>query len=99
MVLPLGDLERTRITPFVTYALIAINVVVFLVQETRAIGSPWPTPARPGRSRTTQDIEEPIVKAPAVVRVQDPRIRRPDHRGRTARPAPSRTPPRPSRSG
>jgi membrane associated rhomboid family serine protease len=32
MVLPLGDVERTRIVPVVTYALIAINIVVFLVQ-------------------------------------------------------------------
>ena len=33
MVLPLGDLQRTRIVPDVTYALIAINVAVFLVQQ------------------------------------------------------------------
>ena len=32
MVLPLGDLTRTRITPVVTYALIAINILVYLVQ-------------------------------------------------------------------
>ena len=32
MVLPLGDLQRTRIVPYVTYALIAINVAVFLLQ-------------------------------------------------------------------
>ena len=32
MVLPLGDLEKTRIVPFVTYALIALNVVMYLVQ-------------------------------------------------------------------
>ena len=30
---PLGDLHRTQIVPYVTYALIAINVVVFLVQQ------------------------------------------------------------------
>ncbi len=33
MVLPLGDLQRTRITPFVTYSLIAINVFIFLVEQ------------------------------------------------------------------
>jgi len=35
MVLPLGDNERTFITPWVTYALIAINVIVFLIQLDR----------------------------------------------------------------
>ena len=33
MVLPLGDLQRTRIVPYVTYALIAINVGVFLLEQ------------------------------------------------------------------
>ena len=32
MVLPLGDLDKTRIVPFVTYGLIALNVVMYLVQ-------------------------------------------------------------------
>lgn len=32
MVLPLGDLERTRITPYATYVLIALNALVYLVQ-------------------------------------------------------------------
>ena len=35
MVLPLGDLQRTRIVPVVTYFLIALNVTVFLVQQER----------------------------------------------------------------
>ena len=35
MVLPLGDLEKTRIVPIVTYALIALNVVMYLVQRER----------------------------------------------------------------
>jgi membrane associated rhomboid family serine protease len=33
MVLPLGDLEKTRIVPLATYALIALNVVMFLIQQ------------------------------------------------------------------
>jgi membrane associated rhomboid family serine protease len=33
MVLPLGDLEKTRIVPVVTYVLIALNVVMFVVQR------------------------------------------------------------------
>jgi membrane associated rhomboid family serine protease len=32
MVLPLGDLEKTRIVPVATYVLIALNVLVFLFQ-------------------------------------------------------------------
>ncbi len=32
MVLPLGDAERTRIVPVVTYTLIALNVLLYLVQ-------------------------------------------------------------------
>jgi membrane associated rhomboid family serine protease len=35
MVIPLGELRRTRIVPVVTYLLIAINVTVFLVQQER----------------------------------------------------------------
>jgi membrane associated rhomboid family serine protease len=35
MVLPLGDETATRITPVVTYALIAANVLMFLVQMSR----------------------------------------------------------------
>jgi membrane associated rhomboid family serine protease len=69
MVIPLGDLERTRITPVVTYALIAINVVVFLLQESRGdhliayACTPW-------EITHNDDIEQPI---PRTVRVQDPR--------------------------
>jgi membrane associated rhomboid family serine protease len=35
MVLPLGDLEKTRIVPFATYVLIALNVVMYCVQSDR----------------------------------------------------------------
>ena len=35
MVLPLGDLEKTRIVPLATYSLIALNVVIFLIQLDR----------------------------------------------------------------
>lgn len=69
MVLPLGDLERTRITPYVTYALITINVMMFLVQESRpdhlmALAcTPW-------EITHNQDIDEPV---PIISQVQDPR--------------------------
>jgi membrane associated rhomboid family serine protease len=36
--MPLGDLNPTRRTPFLTYILIAINVVVFLIQLTYSPG-------------------------------------------------------------
>ena len=35
MVFPLGDLEKTRIVPIATYALIALNVVMFIFQQDR----------------------------------------------------------------
>ena len=35
MVLPLGDIEKTRITPFATYVLIALNIVMYAVQRDR----------------------------------------------------------------
>ncbi|MFO0907269.1 MAG: rhomboid family intramembrane serine protease [Isosphaeraceae bacterium] len=35
MVLPLGDLEKTRIVPIATYVLIALNVVLYLVELDR----------------------------------------------------------------
>jgi membrane associated rhomboid family serine protease len=35
MVLPLGDLQPTRIVPIVTYILIALNATVFLIQQER----------------------------------------------------------------
>ena len=54
MVLPLGDLHRTRITPVVTYALITINVLVYLVQVQQGDSSPWRSHARPGKSPTTR---------------------------------------------
>ena len=73
MVLPLGDLHRTRITPVVTYALIAINVVVYLVQVDRGEQFTMALACTPWEITHNEDIDEPIVKAPAVVRVQDPR--------------------------
>ena len=33
MVLPLGDVERTRIVPLATYLLIALNVAIFVLQQ------------------------------------------------------------------
>ena len=35
MVLPLGDIEKTRITPFATYVLITLNILVYIAQRDR----------------------------------------------------------------
>jgi membrane associated rhomboid family serine protease len=35
MVMPIGDVQRTRIVPFVNYLLIAANIAVFLLQQSR----------------------------------------------------------------
>jgi membrane associated rhomboid family serine protease len=79
MVLPLGDLERTRITPYVTYALIAVNVMMFLLQESRddhlmALAcTPW-------EITHNDDVKQPVIAKPAsVALVRDPR----DPTGRT----------------
>jgi membrane associated rhomboid family serine protease len=73
MVLPLGDLQPTRITPFVTYALIAINVVMYLVQVDRGDSFTMALAATPWEITHNEDIDQPIVRQPRVVRVQDPR--------------------------
>ena len=72
MVLPLGDLQPTRITPFVTYALIAINVVMYLVQVDRGDQFTMALAATPWEITHNLDIDEPIAPRPNVVRVQDP---------------------------
>jgi membrane associated rhomboid family serine protease len=38
MVLPLGDVEKTRIVPWATYVLIALNVVMYVAQKLDASG-------------------------------------------------------------
>jgi membrane associated rhomboid family serine protease len=75
MVLPLGDLHPTRITPVVTYALIAINVVMYLVQLDRGDQFTFALAATPWEITHNSDIDEPvaIVKGAPVVVVHDPR--------------------------
>lgn len=70
MVLPLGDYQRTQIVPFVTYALIAINVVVFLIQEDRGERFTMAYAATPWEITHNQDIDE-AVSMPRTVRVAD----------------------------
>jgi membrane associated rhomboid family serine protease len=73
MVLPLGDLHPTRITPIVTYALIAINVVVYLLQLESGDKITWAFACTPWEITHNQDIEGPVLRPPTVVRVHDPR--------------------------
>ena len=70
MVLPLGDYQRTRIVPFVTYAIIAINVSVFLIQEDRGEQFTLAYAATPWEITHNEDIDEPIT-IPQKVRVPD----------------------------
>jgi len=75
MVLPLGDYQRTRIIPFVTYAIIAINIAVFLVQEDRGEQFTLAYAATPWEITHNEDIDGPV-SIPQRIRVQDPRGRR-----------------------
>jgi membrane associated rhomboid family serine protease len=72
MVLPLGDLERTRITPVVTYALIAINVVMFLLQQSRGDEFTYAFTCTPYEVTHNEDLHEPVVVGRAqIVRARD----------------------------
>ncbi len=72
MVLPLGDMQPTRITPFVTYALIALNVVMYVVQVDRGDQFTMALAATPWEITHNEDIDEPIVPRWNVVRDRDP---------------------------
>jgi membrane associated rhomboid family serine protease len=58
MVLPLGDLQKTQIVPVVTYALIAINVLVFLFQQDKGDEFTLAFAATPWEITHNQDIQE-----------------------------------------
>ena len=62
MVLPLGDLHRTQIVPYVTYALIAINVAVFLVQQQKGEEFTLAFAATPYEITHNEDLDQPIVE-------------------------------------
>ena len=71
MVLPLGDLHRTQIVPYVTYGLIAINVAVFLVQQQNGEEFTLTYAATPYEVWHNEDLSGPIPKM-VTVRVRDP---------------------------
>ena len=59
MVFPLGDLQRTRIVPYVTYALIAINVAVFLLQQQQGDDFTLAFAATPYEIVHNEDLDQP----------------------------------------
>jgi membrane associated rhomboid family serine protease len=60
MVLPLGDLEKTRIVPIATYVLIALNVVVYIVQWQRGSEFTAAYAATPYEIAHNEDLTEPL---------------------------------------
>ncbi len=71
MVFPLGDLQRTRIVPVVTYAMIAINVAVFLVELRQGDDFTLALAATPYEITHNEDLGE-AVEIPVRVQVRDP---------------------------
>ncbi len=61
MVLPLGDLEKTRIIPIVTYVLIALNFVTYIVQRERGDEFTIAFAATPYEITHNVDIPQPIL--------------------------------------
>ncbi len=72
MVLPLGDLHRTQIVPYVTYGLIAINVAVFLVQQQQGDEFTLAYAATPYEIWHNDDLERAGRARWCTVRVRDP---------------------------
>src|SRR6516225_9407298 len=71
MVLPLGDLQRTRIVPIVTYVLIAANIMLFLIQQERGEAFTRAFAMTPREVTNNEDLDEPVDKlVPVLVRDQ-----------------------------
>jgi membrane associated rhomboid family serine protease len=71
MVLPLGDLQRTMIIPYVTYGLIAVNIGAFLIQQAQGDEFTLAFAATPYEITHNEDLDQPVVKVVPVV-VRDP---------------------------
>ena len=69
MVLPLGDLHRTRIFPVVTYSLIAINVVMFILQGQRGDKFTMALACTPWEITHAEDIDQPILRPGAAAQL------------------------------
>ena len=61
MVLPLGDVEKTRIVPVATYVLIAVNVLLYLVELQLGNGFKVAFAATPREITRSEDIVKPII--------------------------------------
>lgn len=89
MVLPLGDLQRTQITPIVTYVLIALNVVMYLVQLGRGDEFTTALAATPFEIARNIDLAGPIPDritekgAQAILEARARRPARPRRRSRS----------------
>ena len=64
MVLPLGDLEKTRIVPWVTYGLIVVNILIYMLQLKLGLPFEYAYAATPYEISHNVDLKEPIPIAP-----------------------------------
>ncbi len=62
MVLPLGDVEKTRIVPIVTYLLIAVNIALYAVEIDQGKGFQVSFSVTPYEITHNFDIGEPVPK-------------------------------------
>ncbi|GAC1469296.1 MAG: rhomboid family intramembrane serine protease [Isosphaeraceae bacterium] len=61
MVIPLSDLEKTHIVPIVTYVLIALNIVMYIVQREEGDDFTVAYAATPFEITHNEDIDAPFV--------------------------------------
>jgi membrane associated rhomboid family serine protease len=59
--MPLGDEHPTQITPVVNYVIIALNVIVFLIQQSRPEAFTIAYAATPYEITHNEDLTEPVV--------------------------------------
>jgi membrane associated rhomboid family serine protease len=71
MVFPLGDVEKTSIFPIATYALIALNVIAYMVQIDRGEVFTVAYAATPYEITHNVDLEGPTVPATRAGNVDD----------------------------
>jgi membrane associated rhomboid family serine protease len=78
MVLPLGDIEKTRIVPVATYALMALNIALFFVEQD--LGETFQTTyaATPYEITHDVDIDKPFLLHVEPEQVEGLRPVRPD---------------------
>src|SRR6516164_3460529 len=61
MVMPLGDEQPTKIVPVVNYAIIALNVLVFFLQQSQPEAFTIAYAATPYEITRNRDIDRPVV--------------------------------------